>query len=61
MAVAAARRKREAEPNEVQTAYGKGIPVFAPEKIKETQPDYILILPWNLKEEIMQQMETNKQ
>ena len=35
---------------------GTHIPIFAPEKIKETRPDYILILPWNLKEEISQQM-----
>src|SRR5690606_25430859 len=32
------------------------IPIHAPEKIDETRPDYVLILPWNLKEEIMQQM-----
>ena len=35
---------------------GTHIPVFAPEKISETRPDYVLILPWNLKEEIMSQM-----
>jgi len=35
---------------------GTHIPIFAPEKIKETQPDYLLILPWNLKEEIVSQM-----
>ncbi len=35
---------------------GTHIPVLAPETIKETKPDYILILPWNLKEEIMGQM-----
>ncbi|MCG6190232.1 class I SAM-dependent methyltransferase [Maribellus maritimus] len=34
---------------------GTHIPILHPEKIKETQPDYILILPWNLKEEIMAQ------
>lgn len=34
---------------------GSRIPIFAPDKIKETRPDYLLILPWNLKEEIMQQ------
>ena len=28
---------------------GTHIPVFAPEKIAETRPDYVLILPWNLK------------
>ena len=35
---------------------GTHIPIFAPEKIAETQPDYVLILPWNFKDEIMQQM-----
>ncbi len=35
---------------------GTHIPVFAPEKIRETKPDYILILPWNLKNEISEQM-----
>ncbi|MEM6632787.1 MAG: class I SAM-dependent methyltransferase [Bacteroidota bacterium] len=35
---------------------GTHIPVFSPEKIAETQPDYVMILPWNLKEEIMEQM-----
>jgi 2-polyprenyl-3-methyl-5-hydroxy-6-metoxy-1,4-benzoquinol methylase len=35
---------------------GTHIPIFHPDKIKETRPDYVLILPWNLKDEIMQQM-----
>ena len=35
---------------------GTHIPVLDPEKIKETRPDYLLILPWNLKDEIMEQM-----
>jgi C-methyltransferase C-terminal domain/Putative zinc binding domain/Methyltransferase domain len=35
---------------------GTHIPIFAPEKIRETKPDYVLILPWNLKKEIMVQM-----
>lgn len=35
---------------------GSGIRVQAPERIAETKPDYLLILPWNLKTEIMQQM-----
>ena len=35
---------------------GSRIPIFAPEKIFETRPDYLLILPWNLREEIMEQM-----
>jgi SAM-dependent methyltransferase len=36
---------------------GTRIPIFAPEKIFEEKPDYVLILPWNIKEEIMAQME----
>ena len=35
---------------------GTHIPVFAPEKIAETRPDYVLILPWNLREEITNQL-----
>ncbi len=35
---------------------GTHIPIFSPKKIEETRPDYILILPWNLKEEVMEQM-----
>jgi hypothetical protein len=35
---------------------GSRIPIHAPDKIFETRPDYILILPWNLREEIMSQM-----
>lgn len=35
---------------------GTRIPIHAPDRIRETRPDYVLILPWNLKEEIMAQM-----
>jgi SAM-dependent methyltransferase len=35
---------------------GSRIPVFAPATIAERRPDYVLILPWNLRSEIMQQM-----
>jgi hypothetical protein len=35
---------------------GTHIPIYHPDKIKEDRPDYLLILPWNLKEEIMEQM-----
>jgi len=34
---------------------GTHIPIYGPEKIMETKPDYLLILPWNFKEEIMAQ------
>ncbi len=35
---------------------GTHIPIFHPDKIAETKPDYVLILPWNLKNEIMAQI-----
>lgn len=35
---------------------GTHIPIFRPDKIKETKPDYLLILPWNLENEIRAQM-----
>ena len=35
---------------------GTHIPIHSPEKIRLTKPDYVLILPWNLKDEIMEQM-----
>jgi SAM-dependent methyltransferase len=34
---------------------GTHIPIFAPDRIAETKPDYLFILPWNLKDEIMKQ------
>jgi len=35
---------------------GTHIPVCSPDRVKETRPDYLLILPWNLKDEVMEQM-----
>lgn len=35
---------------------GVHIPIHSPEKVRETRPDYLLILPWNLREEVMEQM-----
>ena len=35
---------------------GTHIPIFSPEKIKETKPDFILVLPWNLKDEIISEL-----
>jgi hypothetical protein len=36
---------------------GSLIPVLAPDKIRDTKPDYIFILPWNLKDEIIKQLD----
>jgi 2-polyprenyl-3-methyl-5-hydroxy-6-metoxy-1,4-benzoquinol methylase len=36
---------------------GTHIPICHPDRIRETKPDYILILPWNLKDEIMEQLQ----
>ncbi len=36
---------------------GTRIPIYGLEKIRETQPDYVLILPWNIREEIMKSMD----
>lgn len=35
---------------------GSRIPIYHPDRIKETKPDYVVILPWNIKEEIISQM-----
>jgi len=35
---------------------GVHVPIYGPERIDETKPDYLLIFPWNLKDEIMEQM-----
>jgi len=35
---------------------GTHIPIYHPDKIIETKPDYLLILPWNIKDEIIEQM-----
>ena len=34
---------------------GVHIPIYPPEEIKRTRPDYLLILPWNLKDEVIRQ------
>jgi SAM-dependent methyltransferase len=36
---------------------GTHIPIYHPDRISKTRPDYIVILPWNLQMEIMQQLE----
>jgi 2-polyprenyl-3-methyl-5-hydroxy-6-metoxy-1,4-benzoquinol methylase len=35
---------------------GTRIPIYAPERIFETRPDYVLVMPWNLRDEIVAQM-----
>jgi hypothetical protein len=35
---------------------GTHIPIYAPERVRETRPDYLLVLPWNIKDEIIAQM-----
>jgi SAM-dependent methyltransferase len=35
---------------------GTHLPICSPSRIRETRPDYLLILPWNLKEEIISEM-----
>ncbi|HVL57647.1 MAG TPA: class I SAM-dependent methyltransferase [Burkholderiaceae bacterium] len=35
---------------------GTRIPIHAPERIFETRPDYVLIMPWNLRREIVEQL-----
>ena len=34
---------------------GSRIPIHAPEKLKESRPDYVVVFPWNIIEEVMQQ------
>ena len=36
---------------------GTHIPIHAPERLAETQPDYVLVLPWNLRDEISRQLD----
>jgi hypothetical protein len=35
---------------------GSHIPIRSPDAITQTRPDVVLILPWNLKDEIMAQL-----
>jgi SAM-dependent methyltransferase len=35
---------------------GSHIPIYHPDRIRDAQPDYVVILPWNLKDEIMHQL-----
>ena len=36
---------------------GTHVPIYHPDMIRKTKPDYVLILPWNLKDEIMAQIQ----
>lgn len=40
---------------------GTHIPVYSPDRIQETTPDYLVILPWNISDEIMGQMQSIKE
>jgi len=40
---------------------GVQIPIHAPDRIFETKPDFLLILPWNIKEEIVARMAAIRQ
>jgi len=35
---------------------GVHLPIYSPEKIQETKPDYVVILPWSIKTELMNQL-----
>ena len=35
---------------------GTHIPIYAPDRLAQTRPDFVLVLPWNLREEITQQL-----
>jgi SAM-dependent methyltransferase len=40
---------------------GSHIPIYHPDRIGETRPDYVVILPWNLKDEIVSQLQYIRQ
>ena len=35
---------------------GTHLPIYHPDRIRETRPDYVLVLPWNLRQEILAQV-----
>jgi 2-polyprenyl-3-methyl-5-hydroxy-6-metoxy-1,4-benzoquinol methylase len=40
---------------------GSHIPIYHPDRIRNLRPDYVVILPWNLKNEIMEQLQFIRQ
>lgn len=36
---------------------GSHIPIYSEDEIKKFRPDYVIILPWNIKEEVVKQLE----
>jgi len=36
---------------------GTHIPIHAPERLAQTKPDYVLVLPWNLRDELTEQLD----
>ena len=40
---------------------GTHIPIFPPERLADTRPDYILVLPWNLRTELIEQLDYVRQ
>ena len=36
---------------------GTHIPIYHPDRIRDTKPEYVVILPWNLKDEIIEQLQ----
>ena len=40
---------------------GSHIPIYHPDRIRDMKPDYVVILPWNLRDEIMEQLQFIRQ
>jgi hypothetical protein len=36
---------------------GTHIPIYHPDRIRQSKPDYVVILPWNIKDEIIEQLQ----